>query len=238
MHLSQEKETALRENLSVAWADVVGFIRQLSHDLRNNLNAIELQAALLAESAKEPDVNEEVNRLRGCITEMGKCLQKLTRALHRGTPHLMHYGAADFMEDLQEQVAHSPDLQKEKIRWEIELGEEMLEIDPHSLAESVLELFSNAVQHERDKAPLSCAARVEAGRFVLELREPKQQFALSTKEWGREPLRVIGRGHYGLGLYRARSIIESQQGDLRAAYDPQTHTLISTITLPLLPNAA
>jgi K+-sensing histidine kinase KdpD len=150
----------------------------------------------------------------------------------------MHYRAADFVEDLQEQVAHSPDLQKENIQWEIALGQEMLEIDPQSLAESVLELFANAIEHEREKAPLFCAARVEAGQFLFELREPKQHFALSTAEWGREPLHVIGRGHYGLGLYRARSIIESQQGSLRAAYDQQTHTFISTITLPLLPNAA
>ena len=36
------------ESLSVSWNDVTRFIRQLSHDLRNNLNAIELQSAYIA----------------------------------------------------------------------------------------------------------------------------------------------------------------------------------------------
>jgi hypothetical protein len=31
--------------LDVAWGDDVRFIRQLTHDLRNHLNAIELQSA-------------------------------------------------------------------------------------------------------------------------------------------------------------------------------------------------
>ncbi len=38
---------------NVAWSDVVHFIRQLSHDLRNHLNAIELQSAYISELERD-----------------------------------------------------------------------------------------------------------------------------------------------------------------------------------------
>ena len=48
----------------VPWNDVVHFVRQLSHDLRNHLNAIELQSTFLAELAEDAELKTEVGRLR------------------------------------------------------------------------------------------------------------------------------------------------------------------------------
>jgi nitrogen-specific signal transduction histidine kinase len=47
------------------------------------------------------------------------------------------------------------------------------------------------------------------------------------------PLVKIRHGHYGLGLYRARSIFEKHNGNLRAEFDPSTSFLVTTVTLPL-----
>ena len=38
------------DSLSVPWVDAARFIRQFSHDLRNHLNAIELQSAYMGEN--------------------------------------------------------------------------------------------------------------------------------------------------------------------------------------------
>ena len=46
--------------LRIPLDDVVRFVRQLSHDLRNHLNAAELQAAFMNEIAEDPEVKEEV----------------------------------------------------------------------------------------------------------------------------------------------------------------------------------
>ena len=50
---------------------MVGFVRQLSHDLRNHLNAVELQTAFLNELAETPELKEELQRLREMLSEMG-----------------------------------------------------------------------------------------------------------------------------------------------------------------------
>src|SRR5947209_14455784 len=99
---SQEPDN---ESLSVQWADIVKFLRQLSHDIRNNLNAVELQSAFLAELATDDETKAEVQRLREMISSVGTSLQRLTAGLAQSTPTPISYPAADFVEDLKQKIA-------------------------------------------------------------------------------------------------------------------------------------
>lgn len=221
----------------IPWNDFVRFAGQLSHDLRNHLNSIELQATLLAELADDPELKSEVKRLREMVSETGRALQKLTTTLNPPRPQLMPYRAADFIQDLRGDIATALPQENASIEWDVQLGDETMEIDPQGLEQAALELFTNAAQHARGIGNLSAQARIEAGRFILELREPKQTFNLPTENWGGTPLCSGKRGHYGLGLHHARVIVESQQGELRAQYDPGTSALITTISVPLVQDA-
>ena len=90
----------------VSLPDVVKFVRQLAHDLRNHLNAAELQSAYLAEIANEPELKEEIKRLRAMVSEVGANLQRLTAALSQPRLTEMPYSAADLMGDLQAKIDH------------------------------------------------------------------------------------------------------------------------------------
>jgi signal transduction histidine kinase len=68
---------------------------------------------------------------------------------------------------------------------------------------------------------------------MFSLSEPKSVFSSNLQNWAREPLRNIRQRHYGLGLNRARSIMEAHGGELQAEYDPKAATLVSTVTLPM-----
>src|SRR5437016_13722953 len=89
----------------VPWPDMVKFVLQLSHDIRNNLNAVELQSAYLAELAEEGEMKSEVQRLRQMVSEVGTNLQRLTAGLSQTNPNLIAYPAADFVEDLKQKLA-------------------------------------------------------------------------------------------------------------------------------------
>ncbi len=54
--------------LAVPWTDAVRFIRQLSHDLRNHLNAIELQSAYISECEATVETKAEIDRLRKMLS--------------------------------------------------------------------------------------------------------------------------------------------------------------------------
>lgn len=213
--------------------DVIKFVRQLGHDLRNHLNAAELQSVYIAEIAEDQELKDEVKKLRAMIFEVGASLQRVTSALGPARLTLMPYGAADFVNDLQQKLAADHPDENAKIEWNIQVGDAVLEIDPQSLQPALLELFANAFRHDRAEGPISVDARIEEDRFVFTIREPKRSFEFRTSNWGREPLRSIGRGHYGLGLYQARAIIEAHRGQLGARHDSATSSLITTVVHPL-----
>ena len=71
-----------QSDLTVSWDNVVRFVRQFSHDLRNDLNAAELQAAFLGElTSDNAELKEEVKRLREMIAKLASSLQGLSAAL-------------------------------------------------------------------------------------------------------------------------------------------------------------
>jgi K+-sensing histidine kinase KdpD len=219
--------------IQLSMPELVKFIRQLAHDLRNHLNAAELQSAYLMEIAENDELREEIRRLRAMVAQVGANLQGLTAALSQPRLTEMPYAAKDFLEDLQQKIATGYPAESEQVKWEEAVGDATLSIDPQLLLPALLELFVNAFRHDRGDGPLTATARVDKDRFVFTLSEPKRTFDRSTENWGREPLRVLGQGRYGLGLYRTRATVEAHKGDFGARHDPATSSLTTTVSLPL-----
>jgi K+-sensing histidine kinase KdpD len=218
---------------NVAWSDVVHFIRQLSHDLRNHLNAIELQSAYISELERDDELKSEIKRLRVMISGMTSTLQSLSNAVSVVKPNLISYPAADFVEDLREKINRDFSGETAEINWNVQLGDAMLSVDPQLLQETFIELYANAFRHNRGKGVLVATAKIDNNQFLFTLEEPKARFDLPTEDWGREPLRKISQGHYGLGLNRVRAIVEAHGGELYAKHNPDHSTLITRLSLPL-----
>jgi len=221
------------DSLNVPWVDAVGFIRQLSHDLRNHLNAIELQSAYISELEGDAKLKGEVNRLREMISGLTSSLQRVSGVLGEVKPNLISYRASDFVEDLRKKIAQEFPNKGPEISWDVQPGNAVLNIDPQLLQEAIVELFANAFRHDPGKGALAAEARIDKNRFLFTLREPKIRFELFTENWGREPLRKVSHGHYGLGLNRVRTIVEAHGGEIHAQYDPKTSTLVTALILPL-----
>jgi len=219
-------------SLSIPWSDTVRFIRQLSHDLRNHLNAIELQSAYINELNGDEELKNEIKRLRKMISGLTSALQKLSIGLGDIKPDLISYRVSDFVEDLRKKIAHEFANNSDEIAWDVEAGDAALNIDPEFLQQAFIELFANAFRHGRGEGALIAEVRIKKNRFLFTLREPKKRFELSTANWGREPLRKISQGHYGLGLNRVRAILEAHSGKMDAQYDSNGSMLVTTLTLP------
>jgi len=219
--------------LNIAWSDVVRFIRQLSHDLRNHLNAIQLQSAYLSELEREEELKGEIKRLREMVSGLTSALQSLSRAVSGVKPNLIPYRAADLAEDLRKKIDHDVSGQNAAITWNIQVGDAMLNVDPQLLQEAFIELFANAFRHNNDKGTLVATARMDNNRLLFTLQEPKSRFDLPTESWARQPLRKVSQGHYALGLNRVRAIVEAHGGEIYAHYDPNASTLITTLALPV-----
>ena len=231
--MSGNSSEASTNSLTVSWGDMIRFVRQLSHDLRNDLNAIELQSAYISELTQDQELTTEIKRLREVATGMNSTLQLLSRAVGEVTPNVITYSARDFLADMRTQIDRNFSNEKDQITWDVQLQDETLNIDPQLFQEVFIELFANAFHYGRTEDALVAGARIRDGRFVFTLREPKVSFSSNMQNWAREPLLNIRQRHYGLGLNRVRSIIEAHGGELQAQYDPETSTLVSTMTLPI-----
>jgi len=222
-----------KDSLTVPWSDTVRFVRQLSHDLRNDLNAIELQSAYIGEMTQDQELTNEIKRLREVVSGLNATLQRLSRAVGEVALNVVTYPAGEFLADMRTQIERNFSKENHEITWDVQLQDGTLNVDPQLFQEVFVELFANAFQHDRGKGALVARARISDGRFVFTLHEPKAVFSSDTQTWGREPLRHIRQRHYGLGLNRVRAIIEAHGGELLVRYEPTAATLVSTVVLPV-----
>ena len=221
------------DSLTVPWSNTVRFVRQLTHDLRNDLNALELQSAYIGELARDQELTSEIKRLREVVSGLNSTLQLLSRAVGEVAPNLVTYPVSEFLADMRTQIERNFSKENHEITWDVELEDGMLTIDPQLFQQVFVEIFANAFQHDRGKGALVARARISDGRLLFSLHEPKAVFSADTQNWGREPFRNIRQRHYGLGLNRVRAIIEAHGGELEARYDPKAAMLVSTVALPM-----
>ena len=236
--MAEKTSQDAREPLSVSWSDTIRFIRQLSHDLRNDLNAIELQSAYIGELEKNEELQGEIKRLRKMVSGLASTLQQLSRGVGDVRPTLISYRANDLLEDLRTKIDHDFPEQNTEITWDIQPGTATLNVDPQLLQEVFTELFANAFQHDRGKGPVLAKAKIDDNQFLFTLHEPKDRFDLSTQNWGCEPIRRMSQRHYSLGLNRVRAIVEAHGGKLHAQFDPNVSALITTLTFPVATEAS
>ena len=215
-----------------------GFVGQLAHDIRNGLNAVELQLTFLGEISTDPEAVDEIKRLRNTLANVTRQLQSLRTAVGAVSPYPLEYPAADFFEDLRERFAKlTPDADS-KVIWEINLGSQaLLIVDPDLTINALLELLANGLHFTRSETlPMRIQVSATDGGVSFFLQEPQQtEPTVTPEEWGRAPLLTTRRGAYGLGLFRVRRCLESQGGTLDVAFSAAQKSLTTRVTLPGAP---
>lgn len=230
---------------AVPWERVDRFLSQFTHDIRNGLNALELQLTLLGEISEEPDVREEVRGLRSNVAAIGRDLQAIRAVSAPVQPQRLDYPVADLLEDLRPRLRRRHAKPAEGLDWQVspELADLAVPVDPELLFDALGRIFDNAVGFRAAPAsPLGFrATRTEDSEansrlrltFIEEDKAPPVPADLST--WGDQPLLTTRRGShaYGLGLFRARRIAEAHDGDLHVDYDAAARRLEVSIDLPM-----
>ena len=217
----------------VPWTRVEKFVGQLSHDLRNGLNACELQLTFLAEISTDPDAVTEVKGLRTTLNGITKQLQSIRVATGAVKAHTLEYPATDLFEDLQERFSRVHPEAACRIEWKSEASTQTLvRLDPDVTLSAALELLNNALHFADVGTPLVARLKERNKQVLLCVEESLDTMPDSPEDWGRSPLKSTRRGAYGLGLFRARRSLEAQGSQLDFHYQPEQKRLVATITLP------
>ena len=227
-----EPSVNLENPAAVPFPRLVTFVRQITHDVRNGLNAIDLQAAYIAEICGGGEVGEEMTKLRRMVGHVTKDMQELSGHFGEVRPVLVEYPLQEFMQGLRDQVAEEFDTQSKRIVWEIRAGNEETEMDYNLLMTAVVELIRNAIYFREGDHSIRVAAWTENGAAIFEVSQPRSQPVENADHWGRVPLNSSRRGGYGLGLFYVRRILDKLGGKLSPAYDAVAGELRVRLTLP------
>ena len=216
----------------VPWDRFERFVGQFSHDVRNGLNALELQLTFLGEISTDPEAVEEVKRLRRTLGDMTRQMQAVKIATGPAKPSILDYPAADLFDDLRERLAKLFPEAAAKTAWHIELDPALLLlVDPDLTIGGLLELFANTVHFAATSVQCRAASDADTVSFILQEVSAAAP-PIPPVLWGRTPLHSTRRGAYGLGLFRVHRILESQGGKMQAEYSPEENLLTTTVTLP------
>lgn len=195
------------------------FLGVLSHDLRNPLNAIALAAATLLGrgrlEAKDRETAERINRASTRIARMVAQLLDVTR-LRLGGGFPLDRQPVDLGEVcrtvLEEFTGRDTELRTE--------GDLRGAWDPDRLEELLSNLVGNALEYARPGTAVRVAARGEGPAVSAEVSNqgpaiPPEVLPFIFEAFRRgNPGRKSKSGNLGLGLYIAKQIVLSHQGEL------------------------
>lgn len=212
--------------IDIPWASFAKFMQQYTHDIRNGLNGLELESALLQEIITDETALASVGRARKQVRALGQKMRSLSNLFQDPSPNLCPLPARDLLDlwrDKHEAMASAP-----KVQWLNELAEERVNVDPDMMAAVFAELSSNAFAFSHGE-PLIIVGRAEAGIVILALHEPKKE-AVDPSQWS-QPLVTTKRGGYGLGLWSARRLLDANGWSFVQRYDADRKTLSTEMTL-------
>jgi light-regulated signal transduction histidine kinase (bacteriophytochrome) len=212
----------------VTWVHLAAFVRQHTHDLRNELNGLDLEAALLADIVSDPEAAESVGRIRAEIRKLAANLRTLATKFAEPHPTFVRLAARELFliwQDQQNGLQTAPE-----VSWRDGLADEHVNVDPGAVAIAFRELLANACSFGVGER-LRAAARVQGDDVCFELREPKQQ-AIEPERWGHSPFVSTRRGGYGLGLCEVLRTVEASGGRIAWTFDAEAKELVTTIAFP------
>ena len=218
------------KEISIPLPKLSVFIRQIAHDLRNGLNAIDLEAAYVAEIVTEEEASAELKKLRAMVATVAKNLQDLSG--YFGTLSLtpMEIDAHEFAEALRERIASQLGEKAAEVEWKPAVGEAPVEVDFELIAAALTEILRNAFQFREGKSPIVCTLTFNEAGLRIEVREKKAAVPSDPAGWGGEPLSSTRRGAYGLGLFQAQRIVQAHGGILAARHEDGE--LLTQFSLP------
>ncbi len=208
-------------------------MRQLVHDLGNDLGALDLQAAYLAELVGGAQERGEMERLRGLVGIIAKKLQSVTALLHPPQIQPQRRPVSQYLDGFRGDFASRYPRESCRLSWDIALGAEQFWVDPELLGPALAELCRNACEFHQADSPVDVRARAESGWLIWELNQLTPQISGSPGSWGLVPFEPARRGHYGLGLFYARRVLAAHGGQLQFLPEPGTGSFVTRVALPL-----
>jgi signal transduction histidine kinase len=218
------------------------FLAVLGHDLRNPLGAIATSTAFLLEMGNlDPEQATLIRAVQSAERRMNRLVEDLldlaVSRLGDGMPITRaEMNAGDMVREVVAEIQAS----YPHVQIETRLGGDLKGLwDAARLAQAVMNLVGNAVQHGDAKMPIGVAARGEERDVIISVQNdgptlPPEKVSHLFDGMKRGATGTRDRRHLGLGLFIVDKIVEGHAGTLDVQSAPESGTTF-TIRLPKTP---
>jgi signal transduction histidine kinase len=213
---------------------IAGFLRSLSHDLRNTLSVIDLQASYAAQLSDNEGVVAELAMIRNLVGDKAEGLRRLASHLQPSRFEPVTCRASALLEDFRERLAGEFPKETPTVQWSDASGAAEIAVDFVLFRTALTEVLRNAFQWAESGGNIAVSTSVGEGRWVFELRETKSAVSLPPVTWGIEPFVSTRVGGHGLGLYHVRRIVATHRGETIIDHDAARSELITRLAFPLV----
>lgn len=211
---------------------VGSFFRTLSHEIRNDLNAIELLSAYVQEIAGPGAVRDELRQVRASAQYAARRLVSVLRSFQTPEPEWIEYSFAGVAEDWRRVLQKEKPEAAARVDWEIAEGHLAWKVDVSLVLELLDELLENAVGFSPRESRVGVSLRMDGATGYWEIRQQASPPESDPAQWGKVPLASTRSRHYGLGLFRSRRIVEALCGELGYLYDESRREIVTWVRFP------
>jgi signal transduction histidine kinase len=212
----------------------------VSHDLRNPLSAILMNAALISKHATSDDLGRRMRRWAEATLRTGQRMQRLvadlldSAAIETGALSIANQ-RVDPAALVREAVDSSQSLAEAKgiaLEGEAVVGPVTVNCDPQRIAQVLTNLLDNAIKHTPQGGAIKVTAQSSVDRNHSDGSDAVVRFSVSDTGIGiqaKDLDQVFDRGWQaetghggglGLGLYIARGIVQAQKGTIGVESEP------------------
>lgn len=218
---------SMMDDVLVPWEKIASFVRQHTHDVRNHLNSLDLEATLLQEVVPQGEASEGVERIRRQVRSMAQEMRTLSLLFQSAQPLAAPMPASALGTIWREKytaLSGAPE-----VRWVESLANEQVKVDVEMMATIFKELLTNASIHAKG-SPVTITLSADKENVVLEMSEPKAA-KLDPSRWG-VPFTSTRHGNRGLGLWTVKRLVSANSGTFDQQYLADRSLLHTRITLP------
>lgn len=208
------------------WPKLAAFVRQHTHDVRNHLNGLDLEAALLSELVTDAEAADSVQRMRCQVRKLAADLRTLSARFADPRPDPTPFALAEFISICEE---HAASLSVDLAVDGSPPPDAMVNVDAMAISDVFKELLRNALQFGEGAVALSVEISDDSAKFAF--RE-KCSGDIDPSCWGQSPFASTKRGAYGLGLWEADRTVAANGGSVARRIEEDT-TLVTEIFFPL-----
>ncbi|RME76151.1 MAG: sensor histidine kinase [Planctomycetota bacterium] len=199
-------------------------VRGLDHDLRNPLNAIALALQLIERQLRRPagpDPEQILRSVRGAGKEIERCRDVLAEAsalIRQPEPSLEETDLVSVLRPLCDTLGSLPG--RPALRLVAPTEPVRVRLDPLQMREAVAELIDNALEAHEGSEPVEVVVQPDADRVRVLVRDRGPGLTEAARQHAFDPFFTTRRDHHGMGLCRARLIVEQHGGTIALSPRP------------------